>query len=1434
MRLLELASDEQRFRYGELDKTHPAQQYVERLLNRIPEEHRQGINIALAPGFSGINALALPNGDVRLATGLLAAAQSEEALLGVVAHEIVHATREHALRRLGKVLSTQGAKKEPVKTMLESLSQQRAAEYEADIRGAMLILRDAGVSPIPYKEFLERLALTETRKDIAHGSSRDRALNILDASFAFHFPHGTKQDTPIPTDIIEGLRGERENPLPKDAIQRPELSTNKPDVLARLHERRAAAQARLTERDLPFALQTVTERKLDEAGLANTAWLLAEWRTRLAVTTPEPASPIAKAVALDMAGGFNILRKITPRAPADASAEKASRKKIDAGVGIPAWVPADLRQNTIDLAALIKSASQVEAWMKAAPVPYGHSDARHVLWNIIALAKESGAFAKVPGGGYQVEGVRAFTDAWLPVLVEYGEKLGIGPVTNREELLAQTAWLLDLSEQSRKELGLTAVQETPRTSFERRLGTAEVESLKKIATFARSSHSFLEAVIRLCDGKQVFQHVASEKEANDIAFQAWETWSAASQEKTANQSDLEDSDVQEIATFLLYRRLYLRADGTMGDRERFRHLYAHAENMGLVGSLKRMKKSLRSKHRAESDDGQEDDQADEDYSFIDEEGRRLLLEELHELFDEDAFFADLTPDQATVLFKKMQLGGGWKTDETQGLPTMITSFVEISHISATRLAARTAVAALHKRDIAGVLQALEEWREQGFDVLTATQNIPEWGPIIQLANNALASRQLERQPIKQIMEIASLISNPFLRGQFQRALVEQHWPRLGFSERLDLVLPAADQNGVSEMRLRERFFDEDVTTKETFAAVKKRLDASLNELLSAGEAKAGLATLLDLDLRKRDPKEMTQTLEALLVSSKNDASLRRMVYEATDVRIDLKNRLLLCESALRTLSTMDEMGKHFLLRKLLASDGGVLTTPERRKPFLDMLFRRWIETKEGEETIGRELERIKNVLDEIHDWELLYVGLQSALRPWIAQPPQPGKETPWDDIYEVEEDYGEAQLKQLKKDQQIGWKGKVPPIAKKKPWAFGPTYHDFAERQVARQVEGLGIISRLPPEAMTPMRFVKESVGRMSAMGVRFLQNLPLVAEIPEEFAAEFSEVYDRVEGQGKLAALAMLENEWPAVWETYRSIGSRIGGGSIVTVYEAETHTGERDALKVINPNIALHLDAIHRLAAEVCDRLGASHGGVYKAARVLLDDVREWVRADIDFKGFLEKDVEFRKRHHGFQPTGHDYRLLVPESKGPAHGMFSRESFVAGLNLTRWNELEQAGHDLRQVTSLLTKNYLTQLLEGRALSDIHPGNFAVTPNKEVAIFDRNFLLEFSDRERYLVTSLLNPLSPMEERTSVLEEYLTDVGGISKTEAARDARRVTDAVSTQAWGDAQRTIVAMKQAGVRIPLTLTLTLKNLHGLQMLSTKAGFKHGLFEALAYQP
>ena len=102
------------------------------------------------------------------------------------------------------------------------------------------------------------------------------------------------------------------------------------------------------------------------------------------------------------------------------------------------------------------------------------------------------------------------------------------------------------------------------------------------------------------------------------------------------------------------------------------------------------------------------------------------------------------------------------------------------------------------------------------------------------------------------------------------------------------------------------------------------------------------------------------------------------------------------------------------------------------------------------------------------------------------------------------------------------------------------------------------------------------------------------------------------------------------------------------------------------------------------------------------------------------------------------------------------------------------------------------------------------------------------------MVTSLLNPLSPMEERTSVLEEYLTDVGGISKTEAARDARRVTDAVSTQAWGDAQRTIVAMKQAGVRIPLTLTLTLKNLHGLQMLSTKAGFKHGLFEALAYQP
>ncbi|MFN3326415.1 MAG: M48 family metallopeptidase [Bryobacteraceae bacterium] len=123
---------------------------------------------------SSINAFALPGGPIFLHTGLIANAENEAQVAGVIAHEISHVALRHGtsqvsrayvaqlpavlagvtvggtmlgqLAQLGVGLSTTGL----------LLSYSRSAEAEADALGAR-IMADAGYNPIEMARFFERL-----------------------------------------------------------------------------------------------------------------------------------------------------------------------------------------------------------------------------------------------------------------------------------------------------------------------------------------------------------------------------------------------------------------------------------------------------------------------------------------------------------------------------------------------------------------------------------------------------------------------------------------------------------------------------------------------------------------------------------------------------------------------------------------------------------------------------------------------------------------------------------------------------------------------------------------------------------------------------------------------------------------------------------------------------------------------------------------------------------------------------------------------------------------------------------------------------------------------------------------------------------------------------------------------------------------------------
>ncbi|MEM7225421.1 MAG: M48 family metalloprotease [Pseudomonadota bacterium] len=117
-----------------------------------------------------INAFALPGGYVYVTRGLVALADNEAELAGVMAHEIGHVTARHSAERYGQAVGAQvlagavglvfggGAETQAVQgvSVLALKSWSRDQEFEADLLGVRYLTR-AGFDPQAMAGFLEAL-----------------------------------------------------------------------------------------------------------------------------------------------------------------------------------------------------------------------------------------------------------------------------------------------------------------------------------------------------------------------------------------------------------------------------------------------------------------------------------------------------------------------------------------------------------------------------------------------------------------------------------------------------------------------------------------------------------------------------------------------------------------------------------------------------------------------------------------------------------------------------------------------------------------------------------------------------------------------------------------------------------------------------------------------------------------------------------------------------------------------------------------------------------------------------------------------------------------------------------------------------------------------------------------------------------------------------
>ena len=142
-----------------------------------------------------INAFALPNNHLVVYTGLIKDCQKQEALQGVLGHEIAHIENNHVMKKLSKevglsvlLTATAGDKggailKKIFKT-LSSTAYDRTLEKDADMQSVKYLLK-ADINPEPMADFMYVMAQEQKTPQAlswisTHPECEERAKYILD------------------------------------------------------------------------------------------------------------------------------------------------------------------------------------------------------------------------------------------------------------------------------------------------------------------------------------------------------------------------------------------------------------------------------------------------------------------------------------------------------------------------------------------------------------------------------------------------------------------------------------------------------------------------------------------------------------------------------------------------------------------------------------------------------------------------------------------------------------------------------------------------------------------------------------------------------------------------------------------------------------------------------------------------------------------------------------------------------------------------------------------------------------------------------------------------------------------------------------------------------------------------------------------------------
>lgn len=550
----------------------------------------------------------------------------------------------------------------------------------------------------------------------------------------------------------------------------------------------------------------------------------------------------------------------------------------------------------------------------------------------------------------------------------------------------------------------------------------------------------------------------------------------------------------------------------------------------------------------------------------------------------------------------------------------------------------------------------------------------------------------------------------------------------------------------------------------------------------------------------------------------------------------------------------DDRLRFMAVRKLMLGDDGVLKQDTGRSALVDGFMNSWLKNEPGSAADGLLRNLLSSFLSSASA-ERVYQYVGPILQDLILKPPK--EHSPNRDIAVAKAQEVVGDLVERKRLAEDTLNGSEVPIVRNKIYYLihGQTSKAAIEaaqapNQTNERLMALFHIERSDDfEQISPVELALMTGKKAGAVGVRTLQLAGQYYDIPEDERHKFNEVYDSMKGQTRLQAFKVLMREAEgsplaeALVSNIAEFGERLGGGSLMTVYRTRMKDGSRRVTGVRNPNAEYHVAQITDVLQKALETslLSDPENKDLQMAQSLIDDVGAWIGNELNDTAFVRKDPVFRQENDtkvgtGFRKGRSRYDLHVPQAYDTGTPWIRHEDYVPGVNLANLTVVEDEPTDLsaqkmsradfQDVTSLLVRNTLHQIRHGRfAHSDAHGGNFRVTDdNMQVAVFDRYNLIEMTPEIRTTLEQVIVNLASGDRQTAVASV-------IRGTMPAADDAQVRQLASDIAAGlqdeedisqGLASTLIALKKAGIRVPVNLSLLLRNMFSMTQLSLKAGF------------